>query len=131
MPRKELPVERIVERYTNGETTYELGKAYCVGRMTIWRRLVDAGVVLRRWGHTLGGPLHDNGDGRLRTKGRDGRGCLIHRGCYEAVNGTIPDGYVVHHVDGDNTNNSIENLVAMTRGEHVRLHKMAGGGIGV
>jgi hypothetical protein len=29
---------------------------------------------------------------------------------------------VVHHIDGNMENNSIENLLLMTRGEHTRLH---------
>lgn len=31
---------------------------------------------------------------------------------------------VVHHVDGDRQNNSIENLQLMTRAEHTRLHRL-------
>lgn len=34
----------------------------------------------------------------------------------------VPDGYVVHHIDGDPTNNDIENLFAMPASEHMRLH---------
>ena len=34
----------------------------------------------------------------------------------------IPDGYVVHHVDCDKTNNSPSNLVLMTLQDHSRFH---------
>lgn len=30
---------------------------------------------------------------------------------------------VVHHIDGNKRNNSLENLVVMTRAQHTRLHK--------
>jgi len=33
-----------------------------------------------------------------------------------------PSGTVVHHKDGDRTNNDPSNLEVMTRGEHMRLH---------
>lgn len=33
-----------------------------------------------------------------------------------------PVGCDVHHMDGDNTNNSINNLALMTHGRHVGLH---------
>ena len=29
---------------------------------------------------------------------------------------------VVHHIDGNKSNNSLENLIVMTRSEHTRLH---------
>jgi len=29
---------------------------------------------------------------------------------------------IVHHIDGDNTNNSLENLQIMSQGQHRQLH---------
>lgn len=46
-----------------------------------------------------------------------------HRLVWEKHNGPIPEGYVIHHKDGNGLNNSIENLEMMTRAEHVRHHK--------
>ncbi len=34
----------------------------------------------------------------------------------------IPDGYEIHHIDHDPTNNSIENLQLVTQAEHKRIH---------
>ena len=36
---------------------------------------------------------------------------------------TPPPGYIVHHVDGDITNNSISNLALVTRASHNTIHK--------
>jgi len=36
----------------------------------------------------------------------------------------IPEGYVVHHIDGDPWNNNIDNLQMMTRAEHTILHNL-------
>lgn len=35
----------------------------------------------------------------------------------------VPKGWVVHHINEDRTDNRIENLQAMTRGDHQRLHR--------
>ena len=51
-----------------------------------------------------------------------------YRKIYEQYHGPIPidsDGrtYDIHHIDGDHTNNAIENLVAVPIQEHYRIHK--------
>ena len=35
----------------------------------------------------------------------------------------IPRGYCVHHIDGDKTNNSIDNLLLLTLSAHTKLHQ--------
>ena len=42
---------------------------------------------------------------------------------YKKHHGPIPDGYEIHHVDGDRFNDDISNLVAISHEEHVELHK--------
>lgn len=42
---------------------------------------------------------------------------------WEKVNGPVPEGYVVHHIDHNPKNNNIDNLQLMTRGEHIIHHK--------
>ncbi len=46
----------------------------------------------------------------------------LHRDVWEHHNGPIPDGFVVHHVDKNTTNNDIDNLQIMERGEHISFH---------
>lgn len=36
---------------------------------------------------------------------------------------SIPDGYEIHHIDGDHENSSPENLVCVTIEEHLQIHK--------
>lgn len=51
-----------------------------------------------------------------------GKVIRLHREVYEDCFGKIPSGFVVHHKDGDKTNNDPDNLVLMKRGEHSVLH---------
>lgn len=49
-----------------------------------------------------------------------------HRAVWIDANGAIPDGAVVHHIDGDKTNNHISNLaLCRNNGEHRKLHNNA------
>lgn len=46
----------------------------------------------------------------------------LHRYVYEHVNGKIPAGYQVHHIDHDKGNNEPENLELLTKSAHMRRH---------
>ena len=67
-------------------------------------------------------------DGIRYTRQKNGRyigsyGKILHREIWKRFNGEIPKGYVVHHIDGDPSNNKIENLQIMTQSEHIMLHQ--------
>lgn len=47
---------------------------------------------------------------------------LLHRRIWSDVNGTIPDGMIVHHKDGDWRNNDIGNLELMLFADHGSMH---------
>lgn len=47
---------------------------------------------------------------------------LLHHAIYEKAHGKIPDGMVIHHADFNPLNNSVENLVAVSNSEHMRIH---------
>lgn len=50
------------------------------------------------------------------------RGVRLHRMVWEYHNGKIPQGYHVHHVDEDRSNNAIENLRLMPGKDHLSGH---------
>lgn len=69
---------------------------------------------------------------------RDSKGCFKHTGetncpyffgkygqrnIWEKEHGPIPDGHVIHHIDGNKYNNDISNLAMMTYKDHNQLHK--------
>lgn len=45
-----------------------------------------------------------------------------HRLVWEQHHGELPDGWIVHHLNGDRIDNRIENLHAMPADEHLALH---------
>jgi ribonucleotide reductase alpha subunit len=46
---------------------------------------------------------------------------MEHRLIWESVNGPIPDGYDIHHIDGDTYNNDIDNLECLTHSDHASI----------
>lgn len=57
----------------------------------------------------------------------DRRGQRLARGAVDAVFPLMP-GYVVHHIDGDNKNNDLRNLMVFaSNADHVSYHRRGGG----
>lgn len=50
------------------------------------------------------------------------KGKRLHRAVWEYFNGEVPEGYHVHHIDEDRSNNDIENLSLMPGLAHMRSH---------
>ena len=48
----------------------------------------------------------------------------VHTTYEQFINGPLPAGFIVHHDDDNRTNNKIDNLVRMTKGEHDSLHRL-------
>lgn len=48
----------------------------------------------------------------------------VHRVIWMCVNGDVPDGYQIHHIDHNTSNNSINNLELVEEHEHKREHKL-------
>ena len=47
---------------------------------------------------------------------------LEHRYIWEKDNGQIPEGFQVHHINGDKLDNRIENMQVMSNSDHQKLH---------
>lgn len=53
----------------------------------------------------------------------DNKNVHVHRLEWERHHGSIPKGYIIHHVDGDKMNWNIDNLVMLSRSDHIKEHK--------
>lgn len=57
---------------------------------------------------------------------RNAKGKLLHRAIWEAHRGAIPEGFHIHHVDGDPGNNDLANLACLSPKDHVASHEPRG-----
>ena len=53
----------------------------------------------------------------------DGKTKFEHRLVWEKINGKIPEGHEIHHIDLNRCNNNIDNLICLNKKEHRNLHK--------
>lgn len=65
------------------------------------------------------GWITESGYRRFENKGKTK---LEHVRIWEAVNGPIASGLIVHHKDENRLNNTLDNLQVMTRSQHMKLH---------
>lgn len=68
-------------------------------------------------GNVAGG-MGNSGYYQVRVNGRL---TLVHRVIWELLNGEIPDGMFIDHIDQDKTNNDISNLRVVTRAGITRI----------
>lgn len=45
-----------------------------------------------------------------------------HRLVWEEANGPLPSGWIIHHKNGDKTDNRLENLEALDKTGHAKTH---------
>ena len=96
-----------------------VARGWCDTHWHRWRRHGDPRWVSKRRPAGTGG-LDRMGYIRLCAGG----GMIFeHRAVWEERNGPIPDGYVIHHINGVRHDNRIENLELMERGDHNLRHR--------
>jgi transcriptional regulator with XRE-family HTH domain len=116
-------------RYAQGLSLAKVAAEFGVTRQSAYKMLARRSVPLRslppRPAQVWRGAkytLRPNGYFAATVDGRR----YLHRDVWEFSFGPIPEGFDVHHIDEDKTNNDISNLALHDRAEHGRRHGFGG-----
>lgn len=122
--------QRMYDLYCQGLSLAEVADREGVSRQSVYTRFKRQGLNMRP--HPPARP-HVDYNGRRYTLGNhgyyratDGDRELLHRVVWMKERGPIPDGWDVHHIDHDKTNNLIDNLHCLSKADHTRLHAAGG-----
>lgn len=107
-------------RFTEGVIPWNKGlKGFRTSPETEFKAGVLVGEIHPSWKGGVQMPKNDCAylwDGANKRKRRP-------RAIWEQYNGTLPEGFVVIHIDGDKHNDDINNLKAISRKELLQLNK--------
>lgn len=124
--RRDERARAMYARYEAGLSLAEVADEFGVTRQSVYGMFAGRGWEMRKRPAPLESIEFNGRKYTLRNTGYYGatsgdRG-LMHRHVWERHNGPIPDGFDVHHIDHDRSNNDPENLVCLAKDEHTRLH---------
>lgn len=127
-PRCDERAHQMYDRYTQGLSLAQVADEFDVSRQTVFAMFKRRGFDLRErpacrpsvtWnGHTYS--LRDVGYYGRTTGDRD----YLHRDVWRHFRGAIPDGYDIHHIDHDKSNNTIDNLQCLPKAEHAHRYNL-------
>jgi hypothetical protein len=122
-----IVVRRAIEKKSDKKTKY-IQCPYCPNQMHYKSKMcVDcrAKMMVQATGENNpswkgGKTTHKQGYIMVKETRPDKKGKyqLEHTAVWEAANGPLPDGYVIHHLNGQKTDNRLENLQALPRHQH-------------
>lgn len=124
-----LPKERIIDMYSiyqQGNSLAAVAEAYDRTRQSVFELFKRNGLKLRPQRKPkafveFGGFKYTMRNHGYFMKTIEPR-TLLHRDMWESVNGIIPEQYDIHHIDGNKTNNCLENFECLPKADHTRKH---------
>ena len=120
-----MNTETMYKMYLDGFSLAEVGKSFGITRQSVYSRFKKKGLKMRAKNMKPfilvdGIKFTINRDGYYECTTIDR--LMLHNYNYEKVNGKIPEGYEIHHVDFNKINNDPNNLMIVTPSEHTKIH---------
>ena len=113
--KNNIKVAAMYEAYRNGRSLEQIAEMYRISRQAVYDVFRSRGYPLRS--KQLAGQKIVDGISFTLMQGGYLRGTVPGKGrinlkrySWEKANGPVPDGHVIHHKNGDKTDNSLENL---------------------
>lgn len=124
---KKIPTEEIIKLYNEGYSCGSIAVMFSMSRQAVFERLKRSGLELRKkkiYPFIIydGIKFTPSGYGYYRATSRT-RHISLHRYKYEKEVGLIPNGYDIHHKDGNKQNNELSNLECISKADHSRIYK--------
>lgn len=121
-----IKANEMYDLYKSGYSLAQVAKVYGITRQSVYGLFKYRGWDTRKKPNPL--PfIYFNGEKyTLRNNGyygkTRGKRNLLHRDVWTSSKGSIPEGYDIHHINGDKSDNRIENLECLPKSEHTRLY---------
>ena len=122
-----MKTKEMYEMYLSGISLEQVGKKFNVTRQSVYSRFKSANLKMR----TIKKKTFILVDGLKFTINRDGYyecttidRLMLHNYNWEKVNGKIPSGHELHHIDLNKLNNEPYNLQLVTPKEHTEIHSI-------
>jgi hypothetical protein len=129
-----MTTEIMYKMYCDGLSLSQIGKNFNISRQSVYDRFKKKKLQLRSKKFkdfiivdNLKFTINKNGYYECTTKDR----LMLHNYNWEKINGKIPKGYEIHHIDLNKLNNNIENLKLVTPSEHTKIHSILLNGSGM